>query len=96
MIYIIFIHIYVCVCVCVCCVQVLPAEIESIKNDVVLLKNGMSYQFDTIVFCTGFKRSTHLWLKVRNNNAMKRIVDKKRDNSLCDKILFTLKTLSHF
>ena len=27
------------------------------------MKNGRSYQFDSIVFCTGFKRSTHLWLK---------------------------------
>ncbi|PON96661.1 Flavin monooxygenase-like enzyme [Trema orientale] len=44
-------------------IQVLPAEIENIKDSVVLLKNGMSYQFDAIIFCTGFKRSTHLWLK---------------------------------
>ncbi|XP_062082809.1 probable indole-3-pyruvate monooxygenase YUCCA10 [Humulus lupulus] len=44
-------------------IQVLPAEIESIENDIVLLKNGKSYPFDSVVFCTGFKRSTHLWLK---------------------------------
>ncbi|KAF4380942.1 hypothetical protein F8388_011864 [Cannabis sativa] len=44
-------------------IQVLPAEIESIENDIVLLKNEKSYHFETIVFCTGFKRSTHLWLK---------------------------------
>jgi indole-3-pyruvate monooxygenase len=44
-------------------IQVLSAEVESVENDVVLLKNGKSYQFDAIVFCTGFKRSTNLWLK---------------------------------
>ncbi|XP_062087295.1 probable indole-3-pyruvate monooxygenase YUCCA10 [Humulus lupulus] len=44
-------------------IQVLPAEIESVKNDVVVLKNNKSYQVDAIVFCTGFKRSTNLWLK---------------------------------
>ncbi|GMN38134.1 hypothetical protein TIFTF001_007364 [Ficus carica] len=44
-------------------IQVLPAEIESVKGSDISLKNGKSYQFDAIVFCTGFKRSTHLWLK---------------------------------
>uniref|UniRef100_A0A803NQE5 Flavin-containing monooxygenase n=1 Tax=Cannabis sativa TaxID=3483 RepID=A0A803NQE5_CANSA len=47
-------------------IQVLSAEVESVENDVVLLKNGKSYQFDAIVFCTGFKRSTNLWLKNGN------------------------------
>lgn len=45
-------------------IQVLPAEISSIRGSDVELKNGKSYQFDAIVFCTGFKRSTNLWLKV--------------------------------
>ncbi|PON99871.1 Flavin monooxygenase-like enzyme [Trema orientale] len=45
-------------------IQVLTAEIERIKgNNEVLLKNGKSYHFDSIIFCTGFKRSTNLWLK---------------------------------
>ncbi|KAH0978510.1 hypothetical protein GBA52_028229 [Prunus armeniaca] len=44
-------------------IQVLPAEISSIRGSDVELKNGKSYQFDAIVFCTGFKRSTNLWLK---------------------------------
>lgn len=45
-------------------IQVLPAEIGSIRGGQVELKNGKAYQFDTIIFCTGFKRSTNLWLKV--------------------------------
>ncbi|KAK9945488.1 hypothetical protein M0R45_011002 [Rubus argutus] len=44
-------------------IQVLPAEIGTIRGNDVELKNGKSYQFDSIVFCTGFKRSTNLWLK---------------------------------
>ncbi|EXC34692.1 Flavin-containing monooxygenase YUCCA10 [Morus notabilis] len=44
-------------------IQVLSSEIESIKGNDVSLKNGKSHHFDAIVFCTGFKRSTHLWLK---------------------------------
>ncbi|KAF3436383.1 hypothetical protein FNV43_RR23475 [Rhamnella rubrinervis] len=44
-------------------IQVLPAEIARIKGNQVLLKNGKSYQYDSIIFCTGFKRSTHLWLQ---------------------------------
>ncbi|KAL5561571.1 hypothetical protein UlMin_031318 [Ulmus minor] len=43
-------------------IQVLTEEIESIKGNDVSLKNGKSYQYDTIVFCTRFKRSTS-WLK---------------------------------
>ncbi|XAR58485.1 Indole-3-pyruvate monooxygenase [Bertholletia excelsa] len=42
--------------------QVLPA-IESIKGDEVRFDNGKSHPFDVIVFATGFKRSTHKWLK---------------------------------
>ncbi|PON80782.1 Flavin monooxygenase-like enzyme [Parasponia andersonii] len=45
-------------------IQVLTAEIERIKgNNEVLLKNGKSYHFDSIILCTGFRRSTNLWLK---------------------------------
>ncbi|KAM5563910.1 putative indole-3-pyruvate monooxygenase YUCCA10 [Rosa sericea] len=44
-------------------IQVLPAEIGSIRGNDVELKNGKSYKFESIVFCTGFKRSTSLWLK---------------------------------
>ncbi|KAL5791722.1 hypothetical protein ACOSP7_000316 [Xanthoceras sorbifolium] len=43
-------------------IQVLPA-IESIGGKEVVFKNGKSYPFDTIIFCTGFKRSTNKWLK---------------------------------
>ncbi|CAK9318013.1 unnamed protein product [Citrullus colocynthis] len=44
-------------------IQVLPSEISSIKGNNVLFKNGKTYPFDSIIFCTGFKRSTNLWLK---------------------------------
>ncbi|KAK9067658.1 hypothetical protein SSX86_011769 [Deinandra increscens subsp. villosa] len=45
-------------------IQVLPA-IKSIKDggDEVVFENGKQYQFDAIIFATGFKTSTHLWLK---------------------------------
>ncbi|KAK8540912.1 hypothetical protein V6N13_060963 [Hibiscus sabdariffa] len=43
-------------------IQVLPA-ISSIRGNEVVFHNGKAHGFDTIVFCTGFKRSTHLWLK---------------------------------
>ncbi|KEH24364.1 putative indole-3-pyruvate monooxygenase [Medicago truncatula] len=44
-------------------IQVLPAEIESISGNQVLFRDGKSYPFDSIIFCTGFKRSTQKWLK---------------------------------
>ncbi|KAK7284705.1 hypothetical protein RJT34_19457 [Clitoria ternatea] len=44
-------------------IQVLPVEIESIRGNQVLFRDGKSYTFDSIVFCTGFKRSTQKWLK---------------------------------
>ncbi|KAJ1390712.1 Pyridine nucleotide-disulfide oxidoreductase, class-II [Sesbania bispinosa] len=43
--------------------KVLPAEMESVQGKDVLFKNGELHPFDSIVFCTGFKRSTHKWLK---------------------------------
>ncbi|KAJ0052815.1 hypothetical protein Pint_01068 [Pistacia integerrima] len=42
--------------------QVLPA-IENIRGNEVIFQNGKSHPFDTIVLCTGFKRSTNTWLK---------------------------------
>ncbi|CAK9175896.1 unnamed protein product [Ilex paraguariensis] len=42
--------------------MVLPA-IASTKANVVVFENGKSHPFDTIVFATGFKRSTNKWLK---------------------------------
>ncbi|KAL4603159.1 hypothetical protein ACB092_10G105200 [Castanea dentata] len=42
---------------------VLPAEILQIKGNDILFKNGKLHPFDDIIFCTGFKRSTNLWLK---------------------------------
>ena len=44
--------------------QVLPAEIIKVQGNDVLFKNDKLHPFDTIIFCTGFKRSTNLWLKV--------------------------------
>ncbi|GAU42528.1 hypothetical protein TSUD_341540 [Trifolium subterraneum] len=44
-------------------IQVLPAEIESISGNQVLFRDGKSYPFDSVIFCTGFKRSTQKWLK---------------------------------
>ncbi|XP_031258783.1 probable indole-3-pyruvate monooxygenase YUCCA10 [Pistacia vera] len=43
-------------------IQVLPA-IENIRGNEVIFQNGKSHPFDTIVLCTGFKRSTNTWLK---------------------------------
>ncbi|XP_057964613.1 probable indole-3-pyruvate monooxygenase YUCCA10 isoform X1 [Malania oleifera] len=43
-------------------IQVLPA-MTSIKGNEVQFKNGMSHPFEVIVFATGFKRSTNMWLK---------------------------------
>ncbi|MED6155266.1 hypothetical protein PIB30_003448 [Stylosanthes scabra] len=44
-------------------IKVLPAEIESVRGKDVTFKNGQLHPFDSIIFCTGFKRSTHKWLK---------------------------------
>nr|GEU65194.1 probable indole-3-pyruvate monooxygenase YUCCA10 [Tanacetum cinerariifolium] len=44
-------------------IQVLPA-LKSIKEgNAAVFENGKCYQFDTILFATGFTRSTHLWLQ---------------------------------
>ncbi|KAK8532565.1 hypothetical protein V6N13_131884 [Hibiscus sabdariffa] len=43
-------------------IQVLPG-ISSIRGNEVVFENGKTHPFDTIVFCTGFKRSTNVWLK---------------------------------
>ncbi|MCD9558765.1 hypothetical protein HAX54_016350 [Datura stramonium] len=43
-------------------IQVLPAMTVIRGNDVVL-ENGKCHQFDAIVFATGFKRTTHKWLR---------------------------------
>ncbi|XP_022010584.1 probable indole-3-pyruvate monooxygenase YUCCA10 isoform X3 [Helianthus annuus] len=45
-------------------IQVLPA-LKSIKRggNEIVFENGKCHQFDAIVFATGFKRSTHLWLQ---------------------------------
>ncbi|KAI3678991.1 hypothetical protein L6452_38296 [Arctium lappa] len=45
-------------------IQVLPG-LKSIKSGgtEVVFENGKCYHFDTILFATGFKRSTHLWLQ---------------------------------
>ncbi|CAK9178053.1 unnamed protein product [Ilex paraguariensis] len=43
-------------------IQVLPA-IANVSSNVVVFVNGKSHPFDTIIFATGFKRSTHKWLK---------------------------------
>ncbi|KAK7290794.1 hypothetical protein RIF29_05489 [Crotalaria pallida] len=46
--------------------KVLQAEIESVRGKDVQFKNGELHSFDSLVFCTGFKRSTHKWLKGDN------------------------------
>nr|XP_043638364.1 probable indole-3-pyruvate monooxygenase YUCCA10 [Erigeron canadensis] len=45
-------------------IQVLPA-LQSIKGkeNEVVFRDGKCYQFDAIIFATGFKRSTHMWLQ---------------------------------
>ncbi|KAH1107189.1 hypothetical protein J1N35_010957 [Gossypium stocksii] len=43
-------------------IQVLPS-ICSIRGNEVVFETGTTHPFDTIVFCTGFKRSTNVWLK---------------------------------
>ncbi|KAJ9543203.1 hypothetical protein OSB04_022910 [Centaurea solstitialis] len=45
-------------------IQVLPT-LKNIKGggNEVVFENGKCYQFDVILFATGFKRSTHLWLQ---------------------------------
>ncbi|KAJ0878271.1 putative indole-3-pyruvate monooxygenase [Helianthus annuus] len=45
-------------------IQVLPA-LKSIQGGgyEVVFENGKCYQFDVILFATGFKRTTHLWLQ---------------------------------
>ncbi|KAG2406625.1 indole-3-pyruvate monooxygenase [Vigna angularis] len=44
-------------------IQVVPTEIESIRGNEVLFRGGKSFPFDSIIFCTGFKRTTQKWLK---------------------------------
>nr|XP_023891212.1 probable indole-3-pyruvate monooxygenase YUCCA10 isoform X2 [Quercus suber]POE62183.1 putative indole-3-pyruvate monooxygenase yucca10 [Quercus suber] len=44
-------------------IQVLPAEIIKVQGNGILFKNDRLHPFNTIIFCTGFKRSTNLWLK---------------------------------
>ncbi|KAI9074552.1 hypothetical protein K1719_043496 [Acacia pycnantha] len=44
-------------------IQVLGVEIERIRGNEVVLKDGKSFAFESIVFCTGFKRSTHKWVE---------------------------------
>ncbi|KAK8532566.1 hypothetical protein V6N13_131885 [Hibiscus sabdariffa] len=43
-------------------IQVLPG-VSSIRGNEVVFENGNTHAFDTIVFCTGFKRATSVWLK---------------------------------
>ncbi|XP_058740722.1 probable indole-3-pyruvate monooxygenase YUCCA10 [Vicia villosa] len=43
--------------------KVLPGGIENLSGKNVLFKNGELHTFDSIIFCTGFKRSTNKWLK---------------------------------
>ncbi|KAF5196940.1 Indole-3-pyruvate monooxygenase yucca6 [Thalictrum thalictroides] len=46
-------------------IQVLPS-IKSIRGDSVEFANGKTHHFETIIFATGFKRSTNKWLKDDN------------------------------
>ncbi|KAK4774377.1 hypothetical protein SAY86_009312 [Trapa natans] len=47
-------------------IQVLPA-IESIEENVMQFKDRRSQPFDSIIFCTGFKRSINNWLQGDNS-----------------------------
>ncbi|PPS20046.1 hypothetical protein GOBAR_AA00538 [Gossypium barbadense] len=51
--------------------QVLPS-ICSIRGNEVVFENGTTHPFDTIVFCTGFKRSTNVWLKRSLSSGMQK------------------------
>ncbi|XP_050236203.1 probable indole-3-pyruvate monooxygenase YUCCA10 [Mercurialis annua] len=56
-------------------IQVLPA-LESIRGNEAVFKNGSSHSFDTIIFCTAFKRSTSQWLKddnLLNENGLSKV-----------------------
>ncbi|RYR01603.1 hypothetical protein Ahy_B06g080483 isoform A [Arachis hypogaea] len=44
-------------------VQVLSAEIEKVRGNEVLFRDGKCHSFDSIIFCTGFNTSTQKWLK---------------------------------
>ncbi|MED6113035.1 hypothetical protein PIB30_067282 [Stylosanthes scabra] len=44
-------------------IQVLSAEIDKIRGNEVLFRDGKCHSFDSIIFCTGFNRSTQKWLK---------------------------------
>ncbi|KAL1351062.1 hypothetical protein AAHE18_06G069600 [Arachis hypogaea] len=44
-------------------IQVLSVEIEKVRGNEVLFKDGKCHSFDSIIFCTGFNRSTQRWLK---------------------------------
>lgn len=46
------------------CLQVLPG-LRSIGETEVIFEDGRSYPFDSIIFATGFTRSTKAWLKVK-------------------------------
>ncbi|GMI85801.1 YUCCA 10 [Hibiscus trionum] len=43
-------------------IQVVPG-ISGIRGNEVVFENRKTHPFDAIVFCTGFKRSTNVWLK---------------------------------
>ncbi|XP_056170982.1 probable indole-3-pyruvate monooxygenase YUCCA10 [Syzygium oleosum] len=46
-------------------IQLLPA-LKRVEGNVVEFEGGKSHPFDAVVFCTGFKRSTHKWLKAHD------------------------------
>ncbi|KAL9235804.1 hypothetical protein vseg_010539 [Gypsophila vaccaria] len=47
-------------------IQVLPG-VKNIKGNDIMFEDGRSFTFDAIIFATGFKRSTHLWLQDDGN-----------------------------
>ncbi|KAM7275685.1 hypothetical protein ACFE04_017551 [Oxalis oulophora] len=68
-------------------IQVLPA-ITSIRGNDVLFEDGHSHSFDSIIFCTGFKRSTNLWLKYVANPHVIRLESMDMIESGTNKITF--------
>ncbi|MED6155264.1 hypothetical protein PIB30_003446 [Stylosanthes scabra] len=67
-------------------IQVLSAEIEKISGNEVLFRDGKCYIFDSIIFCTGFNRSTQKWLKggddLLNENGLAKASNWKGNNNL--------------
>ncbi|MED6155265.1 hypothetical protein PIB30_003447 [Stylosanthes scabra] len=67
-------------------IQVLSSEIEKIRGNEVLFRDGKWHTFDSIIFCTRFNRTTHKWLKggedLLNENGLAKASNWKGNNNL--------------